>query len=295
MVSTLKWNRRRINYVTLALIALGTIFGIVAYLATQPRVAAVAWAVTTALALIPLTASVVSSLWHRKLGVDIIALLAMVGALLLGQYLAGAVVALMLAGGQALEYFADSRARRELSSLIQRAPRTAHRCEGDDVLPITIDEVQLGDLLLIKPGEVVPVDGTVVGTTAVLDEAALTGEAVPVEHREGERIRSGAINSARSPFRMRAVALARDSTYAGIVRLVEQAQASKAPLIRLADRYSMWFLPLTLAAAVLAWVISGESMRALAVLVVATPCPLILAAPVAIVSGISCAAHRGII
>jgi P-type E1-E2 ATPase len=134
----------------------------------------------------------------------------------------------MLAGGQALEYFADSRARRELSSLLQRAPRVAHRCDGQTVTSIDVEEVALGDLLLIKPGDVVPVDGVVVGKPAVLDEAALTGEAVPVEHREGEQVRSGAINSARGPFKMRAIALARDSTYAGIVRLVEEAQASKS-------------------------------------------------------------------
>jgi heavy metal translocating P-type ATPase len=288
-------NPRTVNQWTLAIVAGGTVLGVVAYLANQPGVAAVSWAATTAVALLPLTASIVSALRHSKLGVDAIALLAMAGALLLGQYLAGAIIALMLAGGQALEHFADSRARRELSSLLQRAPRVAHRCEGETVTSIDVEEVALGDLLLIKPGEVVPVDGVVLGKTAVLDEAALTGEAVPVEHREGEQVRSGAINSARGPFNMRAIALARDSTYAGIVRLVEEAQASKAPLIRLADRYSMWFLPLTLAAAALAWIISGQPMRALAVLVVATPCPLILAAPVAIVSGISRAACRGII
>lgn len=219
----------------------------------------------------------------------------MTGALFLGQYLAGAVIALMLAGGQALERLADSRARRELSSLLQRAPRIAHLCDGEKIWSISVDEVSLGDVLLVKPGEVVPVDGVVVGATAILDEAALTGEAVPVEHREGEQVRSGALNSAGGPFKIRAIALARDSTYAGIVRLVQEAQASKAPLLRLADQYSLWFLPVAVGAAFFAWFISGEPMRALAVLVVATPCPLILAAPVAIISGISCAARRGII
>lgn len=301
IASSLNWSSRTTNpsrttnQWTLAVVAGGTALGVAARLLNHPGIAGACWAVTTGLALAPLTASVIWALLRRKLGVDIIALLAMAGALILGQYLAGAVVALMLAGGQWLEYFADSRARRELSSLIQRAPRTAHRCQGENVTSISIDEVGLGDLLLVKPGEVVPVDGVVVGATAVLDEAALTGEAVPVEHREGERVRSGAINSARSPFRLRAVALARDSTYAGIVRLVEQAQAAKAPLIRLADQYSMWFLPFAIVVALSAWLISGDPLRALGVLVVATPCPLILAAPVAIVSGISAAAGRGII
>jgi heavy metal translocating P-type ATPase len=295
MFSNLSWNRQIINQVTLAVLAAGVAIGIVSHFANQSRIAAISWAGVTILALLPLSASVATDLWHRKLGVDIIAFLAMAGALVLGQYLAGAVIALMLSGGQALEQFADARARRELSSLLQRAPRLAHRCVGENLTSIHVDEVALGDLLLVKPGEVVPVDGVVVGATAILDEAALTGEPIPVEHREGEQVRSGAINASRGPFKLRAGALARDSTYAGIVRLVEQAQASKAPLLRLADRYSMWFLPIALAVALLAWFISGQAMRALAVLVVATPCPLILAAPIAIVSGISRAARRGII
>jgi heavy metal translocating P-type ATPase len=295
MFSRLNWNSRAITQATLAILAGGTAAGIIAQSINHHEAAAISWAATTIFALLPLTASVISSLWHRKLGVDIIALLAMAGALVLGQYLAGAVIALMLAGGQALEQFADARARRELSSLLQRAPRLAHRCDGENLTSINVEEVALGDLLLVKPGEVVPVDGVVAGTTAILDEAALTGEPVPVEHREGEQVRSGSINASRGPFKVRAGALARDSTYAGIVRLVEQAQGSKAPLLRLADRYSMWFLPVALALAFFAWFISGQPMRALAVLVVATPCPLILAAPIAIVSGISRAARRGII
>ena len=147
----------------------------------------------------------------------------------------------------------------------------------------------------MKPGEVVPVDGVVDGEIAILDEAALTGEANPIQHRQGEPVRSGATNAAQSPFKLRATAKAEESTYAGIVRLVRQAQAAKAPLVRLADRYALYFLPLTMAIAAIAWVASGDAVRALAVLVVATPCPLILAAPMAIVAGISRAARRGIL
>jgi heavy metal translocating P-type ATPase len=148
---------------------------------------------------------------------------------------------------------------------------------------------------MVKPGEVVPVDGIVVAGTAVLDEAALTGEADPVERKRGDQARSGTTNAARSPFDLRATTTAEDSTYAGIVRLVQQAQESKAPLVRLADRYALFFLPLTLLVAGMAWALSGDAVRALAVLVVATPCPLILAAPIAIVAGISRAARKGII
>lgn len=291
----MNWNSRRVNQVTLAVVAAGTIVGGICYAAGYPGAADAAWAASTAFALIPLSASVISGLRASEFGVDIIALLAMVGALVLGQYLAGAVIALMLAGGQALEHFAESRARRELSALLNRSPQFAHRWDGAALTTIPVGEVRLGDSLLVKPGEVIPVDGVVTGTAAVLDESALTGEAVPVQRRPGEKVRSGAVNSAREPVTMRATALAEDSTYAGIIRLVQQAQASKAPMLRLADRYSMIFLPVTLAVAGLAWALSGEAVRALAVLVVATPCPLILAAPVAIVSGISRAARRGII
>lgn len=284
-----------IRHLTFAVTVAGLVVGGVAISLQHPHVAAFSWAATTLAALIPLSVSVVRSLSRGKLGVDIVALLAMAGALALGQYLAGAVIALMLAGGQLLETYADARARRELTALIERTPRVTQRYERDVLVAVPIEEVRPGDLLLVKPGEMIPVDGVVAEDAVVLDESALTGEAAPVERVQGDRVRSGAINSARSPFKMRATVTAGESTYAGIVRLVEQAQAGKARLIRLADRFALLFLPLTVAAAALAWAVSGDPVRALAVLVVATPCPLILAAPVAIVSGISRAARRGII
>jgi heavy metal translocating P-type ATPase len=227
--------------------------------------------------------------------VDLIALLAMAGALVLREYLAGSVIALMLLGGRAMEDFAKARARSELSALLHRAPRYAHRYEGETLTSVSVEQVQRADVLLIKPGEVVPVDGVITGSTAVLDEAALTGESAPVNRKQGEQVRSGAVNASRAPFKLRATAPAEESTYAGIIRMVRQAQESKAPLVRLADRYAILFLPLTVAMAGIAWVVSGDPVRALAVLVVATPCPLILAAPIAIVAGISRAAGRGVI
>jgi heavy metal translocating P-type ATPase len=227
-------------------------------------------------------------------GVDVIALLAMAGALTLKEYLAGAMIALMLSGGEALEAYADRRARRELSSLLQRAPRSAHRYEQADLVTIPIEAVRPGDRLLVKPGEVIPVDGVLSGASAVVDESAMTGEAVPVEKTRGDSVRSGTVNAAAA-FEIRAVSMAEDSTYAGIVRLVQAAGTNKAPFVRLADRYALLFLPFTLAISGAAWLISGDPVRALAVLVVATPCPLILAAPVAIVAGVSRAAARGVI
>jgi len=254
----------------------------------------VAWALAVFTALVPLSISVARDLLERRTGVDLIALLAMSGSLVLDQYLAGAVIGLMLSGGQALEHYASTRARRELSALLSRAPRIVHRYENGLLTEPDIKDVKRGDLLLVKPGEIVPVDGVIANESAVLDESAITGEARPVEKQAGEHVHSGVVN-AGSPFDMHALTTADESTYAGIVRLVREAQASRARFVRLADRFALWFLPLTLAISAVAWAVSGDPVRALAVLVVATPCPLILAAPVAIVAGISRAASRGVI
>jgi heavy metal translocating P-type ATPase len=252
------------------------------------------WFVTTAIGIAAILWEVLSEILRRRPGVDVIALLAMVGALALEQYLAGAVIAFMLATGRTLEDVADTRAHRELSALLERAPRTAHRYESGSLTSVPVERVRPGDLLLVKKGEVVPVDGILGSTTGVLDESALTGESRPVERGEGEQVRSGAVN-AGAAFDLRAIASVEQSTYAGIVRLVRHAQKERAPFVRMADRYALVFIPVTLAVAGLAWGLSGEPVRALAVLVVATPCPLILAAPIAIVAGISRAAKRGII
>lgn len=272
----------------------GILAGGLARLAGADILSEILWALTTAVVLVPLALAVVRDLRRGEPGVDLIALLAMAGSLALSQYLAGAVIALMLSGGQALEAFAGARARRELAALLARAPKAVHRYEDGVLTSPLIEEVQPGDLLLVKPGEVVPVDGLVEDEAAVLDEAALTGESRPVERPAGELARSGTVNGG-APFRMRAVATAAESTFAGIVRLVREAEASKAPFVRLADRYALIFLPLTLAIAGIAWALSGDPVRALAVLVVATPCPLILAAPVAILAGVSRSANRGVI
>jgi len=289
------WTAQRFAGVAFALTVAGLTAGTLTWLAGYHHIAGHVWAVTTGLVLLPLLLDILVSLRRGEVGVDLIALFAMVGALAFGEFLAGAVVALMLSGGEMLEIYAAGRARKELAGLVERAPRVVHRYEDGELTEPAIDEVRPGDRLLVKPGEIVPVDGVVAGPAeAVLDEAALTGESTPVERRPGDRVASGGVN-AGGPFDLRAVATAADSTYAGIVRLVKQAEASRAPFVRLADRYSLVFLPLTLLAAGLAWIVSGDPVRALAVLVVATPCPLILAAPVAFLCGISRAARRGVI
>lgn len=277
-----------------AVVALAVGGGGLLHISGAPGAAGWVWGITSAVVLVPVAVSVGRSLWHRKPGVDLIALMAMVGALALGEYLAGAVIALMLSGGQALEHAAGARAHKELAALAQLAPRSVHRYEAGVLANRDASEVLAGDLLFIGPGEVVAVDGMVVGATAVLDESALTGEARPAERPAGHAVQSGVLN-AGDGFDLRATANAEDSTYAGILRMVREAQASKAPFLRMADRYALIFVPFTLAVAAIAWAASGDAVRALAVLVVATPCPLILAAPIALVSGISRAARRGIV
>jgi len=231
---------------------------------------------------------------EHSLGVDTIALVAMVGALALGEELAGAVVGLMFSGGAALEAAADRRARRELTALVSRAPRFAQVRVDGELRSIPVEEVQPGDVALVRTGEVIPVDGAVVSDEAVVDTSTLTGEPLPVTLQRGMTVMSGTAN-AGAPFEVRADRPAAESAYAALVRLVEQAERQRAPFVRMADRYAGWFLPVTLVLAGLAWGLSGDPVRGLAVVVVATPCPLILAAPIALVSGLSRAAKAGVI
>ncbi len=253
-----------------------------------------AWAVPSVLVAVWLAVTILRDLLHHEAGVDVIAVLAIAGAVLFGEYLAAAVIGVMLATGDWLERFAAGRAHRELSALVSRAPRTVHRYETETIVDRPIAEVAVGDRLIVKPGEVVPVDGMVTNVSAVLDESALTGEARLATRLTGDPVSSGTVN-AGAPFDLTATATSERSTYAGIVRLVNEAQSSKAPFVRLADRYALLFVPLTLALSGFAWLVSGDPVRALAVLVVATPCPLLLAVPIAIVAGISRSAKRGII
>lgn len=268
--------------------------GSLLWAAGEHRAADTAFAITALVALVPLAWTTLIALARREAGVDVIALLAMAGALALGEYLAGAVVGLMLATGRALEEYAGDRAERELSALLKRAPRSAQRLRGGILESIPVEAVAAGDTLVIREGDILPVDGVVTRGPATLDESALTGESRLVERDRGDRLRSGVANAGPS-FEMRATGSAEESTYAGIIRMVREAQASKAPLVRMADRYATVFVPVTLATAGAAWAFSGDPVRALSVLVVATPCPLLLAAPVAIVSGVSRAARRGIV
>jgi len=280
--------------VLLAVASVGAAAGGVLHIAGAYGARDVVWAAVTVAGLVPATWWVVDALRHRHFGADVMAVLALAGTLLVGEHLAGAVITVMLASGHALERRAAQRAQRDLRALLDRSPRIVHRHELGTVVDHPIEDVVRGDLLLVRPGEVVPVDGIVASSAAVVDESALTGEPLPVERDEGDPVRSGVVN-AGGAFDLRATTAAADSTYAGILRLVASAEAETAPFVRLADRYAGVFVVVSVALAGGAWAWSGSATRAVAVLVVATPCPLILAAPVAIVSGLSRATRRGVI
>lgn len=273
---------------------LGLILGWGAHLAGVGQWSGSIWAAATIPVLVALLVEIVASLRRGDVGLDIVAALSMTGALLFGEHLAAVVVALMYAGGQYLESFAERRAEREMTALLGRVPRTAVRYRDGRLEEVSLESITPENRLLIRQGDVVPVDGVVAWGTAVLDQAALTGEALPVRKDLGESVMSGVTN-AGDAFDLTATHRAAESTYAGIIRLIEVAQASKAPMARLADRFAIAFLALTVTLAGGAWLWTGDPIRALAILVVATPCPLILAVPVAIVSGVSRAAKVGVL
>jgi heavy metal translocating P-type ATPase len=294
MSTTTPTRRMSWEWALVAVTLAGLGIGALAYLLGSHRAATLAWTTTTIVGIVVAAGWVIDALRRRRLGVDVIALLALCGALVVHEELAGAVIAVMLATGRALEAWAAGRARRELQALAERAPRQVHRHGTEELETVPLESVVPGELILVQPGEVVPLDGLMVSQAAITDESALTGEPIPVEHATGDPVRSGVVN-AGGPFDLRVTTSARDSTYAGILRLVEAAETSTPPFVRLADRFAVWFLGATLVVAGAAWAVSGELSRAVAVLVVATPCPLILAAPVAFVSGLSRTAKRGVV
>lgn len=238
---------------------------------------------------------IVRSLRRGEVGLDLLAALSMAAALGFGEELAANVVALMYAGGQLLEDFAEARAGRDMTALLERVPRFAMRQVDGRLEEVPIQALVPGEHLLIRTGEVLPVDGLVIEAGgAVLEQSAITGEAAPVRLAQGSEAQSGASN-AGDAFHLEVLRPAAESTYARIVHLVSSARASKSPVGRLADRFALVFLVVTLMLAGLAWWLSGDPVRAVAVLVVATPCPLILALPVALISGMSRAARHGVL
>jgi heavy metal translocating P-type ATPase len=265
------------------------------HIAGDPAAGDAVWRVVLALLAAELAVEVCRTvLVERHMGVDTIALVAMVGALALGELLAGVVIGLMFSGGLALEEIASTRARRELTTLVERAPKKARLRVADDFRDVPVERVRAGDVALVRTGEVIPVDGTILSPEAVVDTSALSGEPLPVTVKQGMAVLSGTAN-AGPPFEVRADRPAAESAYTALVRLVEEAETERAPLVRIADRYAGFFLPATMLVAGLAWALSGDPVRGLAVVVVATPCPLILAAPIALISGLSRAARAGVV
>ncbi len=249
---------------------------------------------TLILGSLPLFWGMIRTVLRGHFGIDLIAIVAIVASILLHEYLAGTVILLMLSGGEALEGYALRRARRELTSLIEGAPTIAHKAGPDGIVDVPVEEVQPGDLIIVKPGELVPVDGRIESGVSMVDESMLTGEALLIEKVRGASVMSGSV-SKDGVLEVRALKPSTESKYQQIIRLVKEAEEHKAPFVRLADRYSVWFTGATFVLALLAWILSKDPVRVLAVLVVATPCPLILATPIAFASGISRAAKRGII
>lgn len=243
---------------------------------------------------IRLSLGMLKTLKEGRYGVDILAITAIISTVAVGEYWASIIIVLMLTGGEALEDYAANRAKRELSALLERSPKNAHKIIGEKIETVELTEVAVGDLLLVRPWEVVPVDATLEDETGEFDESSLTGESLPVEHIKGDVLLSGSINGGEA-ITVKAVKSAQDSQYQQIVALVKAAAGSEAPFVRLADRYAVPFTIVSFIIASVAWAVSGDAVRFAEVLVVATPCPLLLGAPIALISGMSRAAKHGII
>lgn len=259
---------------------------------TNPDGADIAWALGAVCGLIPAIKWFIDELRDKQVGSDVLAVLSIIAALATGEYLASSIIALMLATGRALEDWAEGRAERQLRALVDRIPKSGTRVNSDGTLSvISLDEITLGDRLLVKSGEVVPVDGDVIGD-AYIDQSALTGEPIPVLLHAGQTVLSGTVNAGNN-FELHATTTSKKSTYSGIITLVRNSEAASSPNVRIASTWARRFVPFTLAMSALAYFVSGDLSRAVAVLVVATPCPLILAVPISLVAGMSRAAKLG--
>ncbi|WP_082492624.1 heavy metal translocating P-type ATPase [Arthrobacter sp. Leaf69] len=288
-------------------------------LSGQPLIAQIAASIYALAVAAYLAVGMARRLAGGQWGIDILAVTAIVSTVLVGEFIASMIIVLMLAGGTALEDYAAGRAKKELTSLLERVPQTAHRERGGTSAAgstaagtqtgestasesqtngqhedVAATDVRIGDILLVRPGEVVPLDGVLLSESGTFDESSLTGESLPVERVAGDPLMSGSLNG-EAAVRMQVSALMEDSQYSRIVALVKEASESKAPMVRLADRYAIPFTALAYALGAAGWIISGDPARFAEVLVVATPCPLLIAAPVAFLGGMSRAAHSGII
>lgn len=283
------WHYKLFSGALLAVIA-----GLVLELAGQRTAAHWLLAAVAVIELLPLLWNMWRDLQSGTYGVDILAATAIITSVILGQYWAAIVVVLMLTGGEGLEHYAEHRAKRELNALLEHAPRKAHVIRKGKTIDVTVKELRVGDRIIIKPGELVPVDAVIIEGSASFDESSLTGESLPQPRETGDSLLSGS-TSLDGAVTAKAIATAEDSQYQQIASLVRSAAASKSPYVRLADRYSIPFTFLAFAIAGGVWALSGQAIRFLEVIVVATPCPLILAVPIALISGMARASRYGII
>ena len=268
---------------------------ILKYLIHLPRLTClVPLLVALAVGGIPILVTLGKKLWVREFGSDLLAGISILASGLMGQYLVGAIIVLMLSGGAALEQFATRRASSVLDALARRMPQIAHRKRGTSVEDVKLDQVHIGDALVVLPHEICPVDGLVVEGRGVMDESYLTGEPFEISKTPGSKVLSGAINGDMA-LTIEAEKLAVDSRYAKIMQVMEQSQEKRPQLRRIGDRLGAWYTPLAVSLAGLTWLVTGDSMRFLAVVVIATPCPLILAIPVAVIGAISLSAKHAII
>ncbi|WP_125702425.1 heavy metal translocating P-type ATPase [Lacticaseibacillus daqingensis] len=281
--------RRLWEVLTVGAVALLCAFGL-----QQPLWAQGIITVMGALIALLMFLDMIQTLRAGSFGVDLLAITAVVATLAVGEYWAALIVLLMLTGGDALEDYAAHVANRDLKQLLDNTPTTAHRLVGEQLVSVAVETVAVGETIVVKPGELVPVDGVVVAGESLVDEASLTGESRPVAKQPGSDLMSGTVNG-DAALTVRVSQTAADSQYQGIVRLVQESEARPAHFVRMADRYAVPFTLVAYAIAGAAWALSGDPVRLAEVLVVASPCPLILAAPVALVSGMSRTSRAGII
>lgn len=284
----------RFAYYNFVFALIGLSVALILQLSGQGSIARILLIAVSLIAIIPSIRDMIKTIISGQIGIDVIALVAIGSSLLLQQYIAAGVIVIMLTGGEALEEFAKNRAKRELNALLKRKPTIAHRIVGSGVEEVAVSLVKVGDSLLVKPGDTIPVDGKIYKGATSVDESAITGESLPVNMKIGDGVLSGSVNL-DGAIEIHATHISKESQYEQIIKLVSEASTKKSPLVRLADIYSLPFTIVTFSLAAVAWIISGDPVRALAVLVVATPCPLLIATPVAIVSGMSQAASRGVI
>ena len=264
------------------------------FVLARPDIADILWLIVLVVGGAPTVLKTIRKMLKGNFAADVVAMLAIITAVIMHEYFAGVIIVIMQSGGEALENYSLKRASSTLEQLLARAPRIAHRKENEQITEIEASQVRVDDILMVRPGDLIPVDGTLLSPEADIDESALTGEPLTRSKQKGDGLLSGSVNGGNA-FEMQAVKISAESTYAQIVQLVQDAQQDKPPLQRLADRYAVWFTPITLVMCGVGWLITGTPATILAVLVVATPCPLILAVPVAVLGGINRAASASIV